>query len=196
MASDGASPRPAALSEPTNSPSSAGYAADRPSRRTRFAITHQGSREREWFVLDLFRLLSQFRATYDPRALENAAEHAARGMGRLAATDPDGLMAGAVLLDNELRCHNVTTYAAGLPGSTVRSDQEDAFVLLLKACGVGGSERVAIGAAVKLGVDDSRALLSCAAQFTRRLGWPARGPGEPLRDSKWTEATVYSRTQA
>lgn len=123
--------------------------------------------ERERFVLELFRHMAVFRTTYDEEALQSAARHVERRLGREQA---DEVMADAVLLDNELRCQTAVTLAFEEPLTLETSVGELDFLALLKA-GASGSDRAAIGACRRLQVADSRSLLFYARRLARSLGW-------------------------
>lgn len=144
--------------------------------------------ERERFVLELFRHLAVFRSTYDEEALQSAARHVERRLGRDQA---DEVMADAVLLDNELRCQTAVTLAFEDPLTIETSASELDFLALLKA-GASGSDRAAIGACRRLQVADSRALLFYARRLARSLGWSGSIHERAGKDLSRYQASSYT----
>lgn len=144
--------------------------------------------ERERQIIDLFRHIAAFRASYDATLLDEAATFAA---GIVGPTLADDLMAAAIRLDNEMRCQTAVDYAPLPVGSLERHDCEDAFLGMLLALS-NQADRAALGLAGRLGVTETRALFASARALAAVLGWPGRGlsreaPVRPRR-RRWPEA--------
>jgi hypothetical protein len=144
--------------------------------------------ERDRFVLELFRHLAVFRTTYDEEALQSAARHAERRLGRDQA---DEVMADAVLLDNELRCQTPAALTFEAPMTIEPSAGELDFLALLKA-GALASDRAAIGACRRLQVADSRALLFYATRLAHSLGWTGSNSERAGKDLSRYQPSTYS----
>jgi hypothetical protein len=144
------------------------------------------------FILDLFRLLAQFRAGYDARVLARAEALAVARLGEAA----DEAMAAAVQIDNEFRCRTPLPYADGRLGSRVATRREVAFLRMLEAL-ESGSPGVARRAAETLDVSETHELfgagrrLSDALQALQDEPERVRRPLPPWRDRR-ADATSAS----
>lgn len=146
--------------------------------------------EGERQVLDLFRHIAAFRASYDAALLEKAAAYAAALVGPALADD---LMAAAIRLDNEMRCQTSLDYAPLPPGSLDRHECEEAFLGMVRAV-CHQSERAALGLAGRFGITETRSLFASARDLAAVVGWPprvtTREPSTAPQRPRWTMTTL------